>query len=641
MTEANASNTRRLNPFVFPSETNLRFTLLVVAALMLTSDLADFMGVATGVIKDIPAPSAIDLSTSASVEQNIVEWNQALSQALWAAAVPSVAMLVVLGVAALIYRSHPGRIRRANNLRLMTRGEDAKLVDAVQALASLSGVSPAPSLEVAAGSRSTDGQAFGLPKHYALRLGGRLRLLLRQSPDTFRAIILHELAHIANGDLARTYFAQAIWTAIVFLGVIPVIIFMAFRFIQGMAEKLTGGLTSQEWTQLLTVNGPTFVLALVQVGGTLAIMAAIRGSLLRVREIYADWRAALWGVEAPLFDILRRNTSVDNTGRWARLWRLHPTAQERLAALQDPERLFHVTTELPFFVSVLLAYGLLAVALSLEFGLVVSDASTIGQLQLFRQFYSTANFPILSLTFELNLFATSAAVASAAVLIGGFSLYFVAGALGLEVQREAVADLIAGHRGLSTYLGLWKPAALVAVGFETGILLTPYSFVAYLPKLINSRGLIVLGMVLLVTAILACLSWLWLVYIRFFARRILGSHASALPPHRARRLLTLASSGLLLVLALPAVIGQYVIMAVTLDNTTMQGLLSGFFFTAVAIAPFLYSVIFGATWLLVQAYRWVRRPRCPACRQVTRQRYAAGQVCEHCGRDLAPWLLAN
>jgi hypothetical protein len=48
MTETDAPNKRRLNPFAFPSETNVHFTLLVVAALMLAFNLGLVMGWGTG-----------------------------------------------------------------------------------------------------------------------------------------------------------------------------------------------------------------------------------------------------------------------------------------------------------------------------------------------------------------------------------------------------------------------------------------------------------------------------------------------------------------------------------------------------------------------------------------------------------------
>jgi uncharacterized metal-binding protein len=274
--------------------------------------------------------------------------------------------------------------------------------------------------------------------------------------------------------------------------------------------------------------------------------------------------------------------------------------------------------------------------------LILQAGSVIAIPQLSKGLDNPLIFPILSLTIDLIFFAIGAASWATVLAVGLGAVYLVAGALGLAVQRETVADMITRRQGWAMYLSLWKPAALVAIGFQMGILLMPFGILGLLPELAsNSRGLIGLPMVLLLTAAVVCLTWLWLVYIRFFAQRTLGSHVSQSSPQRARRLLTLASSGLLLVLYLPAVIGQFVIIAVATGNTTILTQTRDPLFVTVVMALFLYIVIFGATWLLVQAHQLIWRPDCPTCKQVTRQRYAVGQLCEHCSHSLAPWLFAN
>ena len=112
MTETDIPNKRQLNPFAFPSETNVRFTLLVVAALMLAINLAQLIGWGTGVVEfqDAPEPD-VNLFDPASVEQGKEAQNQMLTQAVRALALPSVFLLFTLILAVVIYRGHPGRIR--------------------------------------------------------------------------------------------------------------------------------------------------------------------------------------------------------------------------------------------------------------------------------------------------------------------------------------------------------------------------------------------------------------------------------------------------------------------------------------------------------------------------------------------------
>jgi Zn-dependent protease with chaperone function len=634
MTENDASKRRRLNPFAFPSETNVRFTLLVVAALMLTINLAQLIGWSTGIVHlpDV-LEDDVDLLTPASVGQLEESMNETIVQTARALALLGVFLLSTLTLAAVIYRGHPSRIRRKYKLRLMAGSDGVQFLDGIKNLVNVSGLSHAPSVEIATRSRTVDGQAFGVRGQYALRLGGRIPLLLRKNPGSFRAIVLHELAHIANGDVARAYFSQAIWIAVVIVTVIPTIAFIVFIFAQSFTGKLTDGLSSVELVRLFTLNLPTVLIVLFQFGGTLAIIAAIRSSLLRIREVYADWRAALWGAEAPLADILRHNMSEDKTPLWARLLRLHPVSQERLATLQNPQLLFRITTELPFFVGVLLAYvGTGATILGLNLGQILVPGFISGILQLWQNF----SHPLISIVSALIFLATIIALLVIGSVVGFGVAYLIAGALGLAVQRDAVADMGTGRQGWAAYMRLWKPAALVSIGFQIGILLMPFSYLASLPEFASDpRGLTVLSRVILSVVATACLTWLWLVYIRFFAQRTLGLHASTFSPHMTRRILTLASSGLLLVLYLQAMIAQIVILDASTDNTTIP---IQIWAASLFITVLIYLVIVGATWLLVQVYRLFHKSHCPACGQVTRQPYAVGKTCEHCGLDLAPWL---
>src|SRR5690349_19365552 len=113
MTEIDASKRRRLNPFAFPSETNVRFTLLVVAALMLTINLAQLIGWSTGIVQLPDVLEAdVNLLTPASVGQLEESMNETLVQTARALALLGVFLLSTLILAAVIYRGHPSRIRR-------------------------------------------------------------------------------------------------------------------------------------------------------------------------------------------------------------------------------------------------------------------------------------------------------------------------------------------------------------------------------------------------------------------------------------------------------------------------------------------------------------------------------------------------
>jgi hypothetical protein len=232
--------------------------------------------------------------------------------------------------------------------------------------------------------------------------------------------------------------------------------------------------------------------------------------------------------------------------------------------------------------------------------------------------------------------------------LGFWAIYLLAGGLGVAVQREALADLSTGRHGLTRYLALWKPSLLAAIGFQTGSLLTPLSFLGLLPELFNLRGVIVGLVIIISTAGFAFFTWLCLIYTRFFALRALGLHTAASSPHGKRRMLTFALSLILLAFYLPAPIAQTVIQGVILADTSTTSfgdtavstqlvviILGGISVTA---AVFLYLTVFGATWLVLKIQGFIRPPRCPVCAQTTKKRYVVGRNCEHCGNELAPWL---
>lgn len=631
MAETDNPKARQLNPFAFPSETNVRFTLLIITGLMLTFNTWSYFGQVLGLI-------------------TVPEWNQSWIQYVKFVALPGSLAFSMLVIATLIYRGHPNRIRRAKNLRAISLDNDPQFASAIQELVSVSRVSPSPSIEMANGSQSVDGQAFGLWNRYAVRLGNGLRLLLRRNPENFRAVVLHELAHIANKDILPTYFAQAIWVVFVTLTVLPSLVYVVYNFIAGVVEKILGGLTAEEAIRIFTVNLPTTIIALFQIGCMLAFVVAIRGSLLRVREIYADWRARLWGAGDALMAILRLNSSHDTTKRWSYFWRLHPTSQERLDALAQPERLFQIKAELPFFVGVLLGFlaesmfylGLALIMIVLRAGGVVT--------QLIKNIIpllssELMNSPFLSSFVSLVIYVTFYGILLIMLLVilalGAILAYSLVGALGLEIQREAIADMVVGRRNMVSYLKLWKPAILLAFGFFIGYFLTPFSILGMFAELINLNGFKIALMTVSIFGVAAFLAWLGLIYIRFFARRMMGSHIGITSPRGARRLLTLFTSSWFLIFFPPIVLWHIDIIGLATGGAITFIRWVGALMIVTLGILFQYTIVFGVTWVLVQAYRFFRKPRCPSCNQITKKRYAVGEVCEHCGKDLAPWLFIS
>jgi Zn-dependent protease with chaperone function len=532
---------------------------------------------------------------------------------------PIILIVLMFFLATVIYLSHPIRIRHKKNLRKITRKDDPDFVDAIQELVDISRISPLPLLEVASGSRSMAGQAFGLWRNYSLQLGGRFRLLFRKDVESFRAIILHELAHIGNADITRTYFTQAIWIATIGMTVIPFLGLSIVYFIRMLVNPSGADIS-------------IVLLSLLKIGGAMLIITAIYSGLLRSREFYADYRAALWGAGKSLANILKRTilSKAKNQQRMG-LWKLHPSAEERLVVFQDPDKLFRVKTALPFLVGVLPGLMLGGVYSQWQFLILLLGALANGLLQIFGNSLFDNKWSSVLLAF----------MAFALISIPGFVITsLMANSLGLAVQRETLANMDKGREGWLTYLAILKPAILVTIGTQIGGSLAVSSILEILPEVMQSRdGPTYILVTVFQTITFAFFTWLGLIYLRIFTRQLLGTHFGQSSPTGKMRLLTLIFSLLLLMFYVPILFGQTSIEAAAsaADFSMLLPWVPGVVFGE-AIAILSYILVFIVTWLVVWWTRVVRTPHCPTCGQIADQRYAVGQSCKTCGNELAPWL---
>jgi len=65
------------------------------------------------------------------------------------------------------------------------------------------------------------GLAFGRVRRRYIALSGGLMTQFYTDQPAFRAVLLHELAHLRNGDVDKTYLTLAIWRAFVAGALIP------------------------------------------------------------------------------------------------------------------------------------------------------------------------------------------------------------------------------------------------------------------------------------------------------------------------------------------------------------------------------------------------------------------------------------
>ena len=149
-------------------------------------------------------------------------------------------------------------------------------------------------------------------------------------------------------------------------------------------------------------------------------------------------------------------------------------------------------------------------------------------------------------------------------------------------------------------------------------------------------------LILILTILVVVQTWIGFVYVSVFTRQLLGSHAGKSPPVRKMRLLTIALAILLLFFYIPTVFAQEVVNGIAsgVEISTVDLLLRAILRSELA-AVFVYTLVFAVTGALAGIIRRNRKQRCPTCGQVTSQRFAVGQSCEHCGNALAAWLYVD
>ncbi|MEU9497983.1 M56 family metallopeptidase [Streptomyces sp. NPDC048196] len=173
-----------------------------------------------------------------------------------------------------------------------------------------------------------NGLAFGRIGRRHVMLSTGLLQLHRRDPEAFRAIVLHELAHLRNRDVDIAFLTLICYRLFVVAVAIPIAVTAPLGLLV-------------EW--VLVPSGLLYQLLSVLAQCALAVTVALTSAaVLRSREMYADARVAVWTRGAPsLRRVLTAEHGRQRTGRsLPPFLRPHPPVEHRLAALSDPRLLF-------------------------------------------------------------------------------------------------------------------------------------------------------------------------------------------------------------------------------------------------------------------------------------------------------------
>lgn len=650
------SGVAALDPFALPTETEGRYRMLIAAALVLVWGAASYAtpGLVLQPHERVASPEHRAIqdkvveggfqSLTAEELRTISEFETirpyALTLGKWLARMGISMLLVLLTVAGAvaIYRLHPrwrGLLRRVTPL---DADEAPQAVGELRRLISRAGLPREITLAHAPGRFG--GLAFGTRGRQTLALCCPPDLLGAAWNRVMRPVAYHELGHIANDDIRNQEISRGIWiAALLLLTIIGVVAAILSPGPHSTLESAEAGVES-------AAPGHTFRSSAVRHLPFFVAVGWLWTGLVRIREHYADLRVVTWGERSSLLRRLRATSTVRSwwegvpgpAGRIAiRLgivglferfrehgWSFHPTPEERAAVVEDPQPLFRVSNGLAFLT------GLLLTTVLAPMGLLFDDLTLVAR-SLMSLFYLIVG-PL-------------AVVAMVAVGLGAMIglAHLVTGALGIQVQREAVARLAVAPDGSWGYARQGRVALLFALGLELGLLWTPASFLFSRVSPLHVAAWL---------AAFTALTWMWLAYVGAMSRFLLASHAGAEPPRRRQALVTWLSAFLLAVLYSPALAARVTLHR--LDDPEVLASLGRvspdpseafvyvFVMTSLvllALGLLVYALVGLGSMALVSIWLLRRRQACSACGTPVAARLVAGRRCDSCGRPLARWLL--
>lgn len=326
-------NGQRVNPLFLPG-TALRFATLAIVAVATTWDAWQVMigtalgvpyrqamdrcveGVATALqlLDHDPGDNyAITAGQTASIVDSANHaCASAYSDATTGAAFAAVLALVLTTV--FLYWCWPAWHVRGRRLVAFPEEKFPDLAADLRQLAARGGVT-GTSFLLDLPDPGVSGRAFGRIGRRYVVLSRGLTARYAKDPDSARAVIAHEIAHLRNRDVDAGYATVWIWRVFLVVTVAPMAIWAAWCVATGAA----GQVGTYGW----------------RLAAAVALGLLVRSWLLRFRECLADARAHADGAAG-----LARLLSAQPADR-RRLpgLRLHPSPRVRATVLADPSRL--------------------------------------------------------------------------------------------------------------------------------------------------------------------------------------------------------------------------------------------------------------------------------------------------------------
>jgi Zn-dependent protease with chaperone function len=320
--------TLRLNPFVYISETDIRFYLLVLIGIIMPSLWALTFGI---VIFSVMGGAEI-----------IPLFQRLLIILLTFSFIP---FLIYW-----IYKRFPRKIIKKLELREFNKIDHCEYIEKLHGnyLSNLK----LPTLMYRPSAFMRDkseayptGFTFGTKNHMYIVMSGGLIKKFRNDINSFKSIFLHEMAHIANGDVEKTYLAASTWKSLFFTLSIPIGIFLLYSIYTISRMLFFGILAGLSMDYIISRINPGGALLLF--GGVilyflifLGIVNVLRKQIIRLREFYADAKVLEWEESPEELVKTLEECGGEQYSRFQILTKFHPNVNERIEVLKKNLSLF-------------------------------------------------------------------------------------------------------------------------------------------------------------------------------------------------------------------------------------------------------------------------------------------------------------
>ncbi len=326
--------TRRLNPFTYISETDIRFYSLVLAGIIMPS----FWAISLGII--------------------IFSALGGLPNSLFLRLL--IAVIILSFIPLIIYchyRRSPGNIIKKLKLKEFNPEKFPDHSEYIETLYGkyLSGAKR-PTLMYQPLDSTESSFTFGTKNHLHIGLSGGLIRKFRNNIDGFRSILLHELGHIVNKDVEKAYLATSTWWSLRFTLSIPLGIFVLGALVYASIIFFGGILTGDSMDYAASQLMGTGAAELLPITGGiigyfvffLVTVYVLRGQIIRLREFYADAKILEWEKSPEAIAKTLEEFSGQRHSTLELLSKFHPNISERIHLLHNNSGLFTPSSWIAF-----------------------------------------------------------------------------------------------------------------------------------------------------------------------------------------------------------------------------------------------------------------------------------------------------